>query len=277
LLRLAADGPSHLSLISDFDQTLSKYQAYGQVEHSTFNILEGSGLFTAKFKAEMKEMCEVYFPLEHDTTLPYEARVDYMETWWRRTFDKYLTLGLTKGMLPTMVHNAQLQLRHGISELMTLCKALEVPVTVVSAGLGDFIDMVLRLGVGFDCARIVSNYMLFDEMGKLSGFAEPVIQSLRKSIALQGQVLAHNAIVLGDRPRDVEVIKDVEVSETVCIGYYNGCGRVSREEFEENYDLLVLGDGDLDVVVELLGVVGGRKSIAEFWSFLGISPPTNSD
>jgi hypothetical protein len=52
---------------------------------------------------------------------------------------------------------------------------------------------------------------------------------------------------------------------------------VSREEFEENYDLLVLGDGDLDVVVELLGVVGGRKSIAEFWSFLGISPPTNSD
>lgn len=222
-------------------------------------------------------MCEVYFPLEHDTTLPYEARVDYMETWWRKTFDKYLTLGLTKGMLPTMVHNAQLQLRHGISELMTLCKALEVPVTVVSAGLGDFIDMVLKLGVGFDCARIVSNYMLFDEMGKLSGFAEPVIQSLRKSIALQGQVLAHNAIVLGDRPRDVEVIKDVEVSETVCIGYYNGCGRVSREEFEENYDLLVLGDGDLDVVVELLGVVEGRKSIAEFWNFLGISPPTNSD
>jgi len=221
----------------------------------------------------MQALYERYFPSEHDTTLSYETRVDSMETWWRRTFEKYLTLGLTKSMLPAMVHRSKVQLRHGICELMTLCRALEVPVTVVSAGLGDFIDLLLKLGVGFDDARIVSNFMEFDDRGKLRGFAEPLIHSLRKSIALQGQALSPNAIVLGDRPRDVEVIKDVPVTSAICIGYLNGCGRVSREEFEGNYDLLVLEDGDLDVVVELLRVVEGSRSIQHFWRFISLSPP----
>lgn len=267
---LQADGTRHLSVISDFDQTLSKYRACGEVEYSTFNVLEDFPLFTSEFKDYMKTLFDRYFPLEYDSRLSLSSRIQHMQTWWSLTFEKYLQLGITKSHLQGLIDHSKVQLRHGISELMSLCRDLEVPVTVVSAGLGDLINLCLRV-IGFDRTHIVSNFMVFDTEGHLTGFAEPLIHSLNKSIALQGQITP-NAVVLGDRPKDMEVIQDLNLRIPLKIGFFNGCPRLNRADFESSYDLLVLNDGDLDVVVNIIEVISGRKSIPEFQAYLSHLP-----
>ena len=206
-----------------------------------------------------------YQPIERDASIPFEEKCTHMNSWWTQTYEHYLTLNIKQSMLPEMIQSANIQLRHGIDDLMKLCKALLVPVTVISAGLGNFINLLLGAACGFDDFHIISNFLLFDQAGKLSGFSEPLIHSLKKSQVLHGQSLRPNLLVLGDMPSDTDVLKSANCSTSLCIGLANDLSKVPLDAYLPRYDLLVLRDGDLDVVSEVLKTVAGQKTVEDLW------------
>lgn len=261
LQTLATGGPANLCVISDFDQTISKFYANGQLGHSTFKILELSGLFTPEFQEEMLRLYHYYHPIERNPDMPAAEKSAHMDSWWLLTYERYLTLDINKSQLLEMIKRANIQLRHGIDDLMNTCRKHRVPIKVISAGLGNFIDLLLTSAVGFDEADIVSNFMLFDENGRICGFSEPLIHSLKKSVALQDRQLAPNLLVLGDIPTDTDVIRDIKFEESLCVGFANDVSKIPLADFTERYDLLIFDDGDLDVVDEVVKVVAGEASL----------------
>lgn len=211
------------------------------------------------------KLYHTYQPIERDASIPFEQKCVHMNEWWTQTYERYLTLDITQSMLPDMITRANIQLRHGIDRLMELCRAMRVPVTVISAGLGNLIALLLSAACGFDDFHIISNFLLFDQTGKLSGFSEPLIHSLKKSQVLQGQPLRPNLLVLGDMPSDTHVLHSATCSTSLCIGYANDLSKVPLDAYLQGYDLIVLKDGDLDVVAEVVKMVAGQKTVEELW------------
>ena len=206
-----------------------------------------------------------YQPIERDANMPFEEKCIHMDAWWTQTYERYLTLDIQKSMLPEMIQRANIQLRHGVDELMRLCRALQVPVKVISAGLGNFITLLLTAACGFDDSHIISNFLLFDQVGKLNGFSEPLIHSLKKSQVLKSHPLRPHLLVLGDMPSDTNVLQSANCSTSLCIGYANDLAKVPLEGYLPRYDLLVLKDGDLDVVAEVIKVAAGQKTVEDLW------------
>lgn len=266
---MANDGIAQVCLVSDFDQTLSKYTVGGQLGHTTFKILELSGLFTPEFQEDMMRLYHTYQPIERDTNISFEEKCKHMDAWWTQTYERYLTLDIQESLLPEMIRRANIQLRHGADVLMRLCRELDVPVTVISAGLGNFISLLLKEGCDFDRAHVISNFLLFDETGKLNGFSEPLIHSLKKSKVLQNQRLRPNIIVLGDMPSDTSVLQSAQCSSSLCIGFVNDPSKVPLPDFLPTYDLLILEDGDLDITTEILRTIAGDRTVADLWLQLG--------
>lgn len=268
LQKFTADGVSSLCLLSDFDQTLSKYVVEGRNGHCTFDIVPESGVFPNSLKQEVGRLYRIYGAVERDSRLSAEEKIAKIETWRQLTYAEYLKVGLRESVLPELIQRSNVQLRHGIAEMLRLCRELQVPITVISAGLGNFIKELLTQSVGFDGMQVKSNFMLFGADGELSGFSSPMVYTINKATVLQGEHLPPNVVLLGDMPKDTEVLDYTHHQEALRIAFVNNTAVVPIEEYTANYDILILDDGALDIVVDILQVISGRKPFDEVWQRL---------
>lgn len=95
------------------------------------------------------------------------------------------------------VEENDLFLRFGVKEMFAYCKEKVIPVHVLSAGIGNFIEIVLG-GIGVQC-EVRSNFFRFDEGGKICGFNVPLIHSANKGKSVED--LEYEAVVvIGDMP-----------------------------------------------------------------------------
>lgn len=105
-----------------------------------------------------------------------------------------------------------------------------VPVLIFSAGVGNIVKEVLvHKNTFYPNKRIVSNFMVFDETGKISGFAEPMIHTFNKQEigALEVEYFVSvkertNVILLGDCIGDANMDRGVQNPDAVLkIGFLN--------------------------------------------------------
>lgn len=121
--------------------------------------------------------------------------------------------------------------REGIEDLLRACQEAQppVPVFIMSAGLQNVIEEILRQRLPFELAPttvVVSNSMCFDEGGSLVGFSEPVIHMFNKTSALVPQDL----LVCSQLARGAS--RCIERARTLAQGGGTGvefaCGRFRR-------------------------------------------------
>lgn len=261
---MRADGPSHLGIISDFDNTLTTYRVNGISGPSTFKVLELSGLFSEEFKEKSMALSNRYKPLEKDQSIPHEEKFKMMDDWWTSTFTNYLGEDILQSSMPEMLRRSNIRFRHGIDTMITQCREKNVAFTVVSAGLGNIVQLMLESVAQPRDFHVVSNFMLFNESGILSSFTTPMIHSLSKSLALSSHSTRKNLIVMGDLPTDIAVVERVDYEEAIFVGFANDERKGSLEGYIAEFDLIILHDGNLDVLGNLIRVVAGEMPMAPF-------------
>ncbi|MDR0283156.1 MAG: hypothetical protein LBI53_07960 [Candidatus Peribacteria bacterium] len=120
--------------------------------------------------------------------------------------------------------------------------------------------------VRFDNIFLVGNDFIRDEEGKVIDFKKPIIHSMNKSETVlkdfseiyENIQERKNVILLGDSPSDVQMIDGFEYNTLLKIGFLNTDDEQARERFMQLYDVLILQDGSLDYVNEILSeIVGG--------------------
>lgn len=268
LRKLIADGPAHLGIITDFDNTLTTYRVNGISGPSTFKVLELSGLFSEEFKQRSVALSTHYRPLEKDQSIPHEDKFKLMDDWWTSTFSNYLDQGVLQSSLPEMLRRSNIRFRHGIDSLLSQCHSSGVSFTVVSAGLGNIVQLMLEEVARPTDFHVVSNFMRFSPEGVLSGFTTPMIHSLSKAVAMHSQPTRQNLIVMGDLPTDIAVVDQVDYEEAIFIGFANDERKGSLEGYVAQFDLIILHDGNLDAVQRLVQVVAGGAAEAPFAELL---------
>lgn len=121
--------------------------------------------------------------------------------------------------------------RDGTLEFMKDLSQTKVPILVFSAGVGDVIDEALRLhNLHQENVKVISNYMNFNEDGRLVEFTGKLIHMYNKnetsvphsSTYFQDLSHRHNVILLGDSLGDLQMSKGVEPPNTILtIGFLN--------------------------------------------------------
>lgn len=202
---------------------------------------------------------------------------------WGKSHALLLEGGLNYDSIISSVANATIGFRDGITRLFEILDEDGVPLLIFSAGLADIIEEVLRqkLHRVFPNVRVVSNRMEFDENGDLTGFKGRIIHVLNKNEhALEMAMPLHNddgtlvgdkgipnagasivqgrsnVLLLGDHLGDLGMSDGVDYENRISIGFLNENVENWLDTYKEAFDIVVLNDGSLESVVELVKELG---------------------
>ena len=156
-------------------------------------------------------------------------------------------------------------LRAGVRQLFDTLAAHRVPLLVFSAGISNVIEEVFSQ---LDCplslrdsdeslTRIVGNKMLFDSEGRLTAFESPLIHMYNKNQSVvPAFVQRQHVIVLGDSIGDAQMADGAATppQQVLKVGFLNESAEDTRRlaQFEEAFDIIILGDGTMQPVLNLL-------------------------
>merc|ERR1712032_272797 len=129
-----------------------------------------------------------------------------------------------------------IRLRNGVEELFQFAHCNGIPIIVLSAGLGNVIEEVIRLhfrkpngrtGEHWENVRVLSNTLLWDSDVCHQGFSEPIIQPFNKSLQdapsemrdfIHGRDMA---VIAGDGMGDLTMARGHATTEILKFGFLN--------------------------------------------------------
>ncbi|XP_065655342.1 7-methylguanosine phosphate-specific 5'-nucleotidase A isoform X1 [Hydra vulgaris] len=254
--RFFEDGGNKLQVLSDFDRTLSKHFVEGEKGFTSFGVVEHSQYFPTYVKKQLLSLHEKYHPIEMSTTITEEAKIPYMVDWWAEAFMLAVNAGVQKRQIPDMVRNSRVVLRDGADQFFHLLHEKNIPLLIVSAGLGDIInEVMLQQAELTRNISITANFYTFNSEGLATGLrGNEMIHSFNKNQHLKQRTdyfEKHkdrtNLIVMGDTLGDPSMADGIFPSENVLkIGFLNEKTEESLNAYLEVYDVVLTNDANLD-------------------------------
>ncbi|KAM5274415.1 7-methylguanosine phosphate-specific 5'-nucleotidase [Ctenodactylus gundi] len=254
-------GGDRLQVISDFDMTLSRFAYNGKRCPSSYNILDNSKIISEECRKELTALFHHYYPIEIDPHRPIQEKLPHMVEWWTKAHDLLCQQRIHKLQIAQVVGESEAMLRDGHKTFFDTLHQNNIPLFILSAGIGDVLEEIIRqMNLFYPNIHIVSNYMDFNEDGFLQGFKGQLIHTYNKNSSacenssyfqqLQGKA---NILLLGDSMGDLTMADGVpEVQNILKIGFLNDKVEEQRERYMDSYDIVLEKDETLDVVNGLL-------------------------
>mgnify|MGYP000037493488 CR=1 FL=1 len=265
-------GCQNTQVVTDFDFTLTKYYNNGAKGIATHQVLYRSiDSNTAEY---MNQLRAHYQKFETSSEIPEYQRKQLLKEWYSKVNQAVLSSNLTKDKLYRTVWDSPIFLRSGIQQAVQTCEESQIPMTVVSAGIGNVIETLL--GQFSKAPQIVSNFIQWTPSGQPSCFSEPTIHPLDKSKVFKNKPIRSHVLVMGDMPSDAKQVEKAEYTNSIKVGFLNDPKVFCVEEFKENFDIIVLKDGNLAVLNLILELISGKERYPEDYPTLSQLVPVRS-
>ncbi|KAF8357898.1 hypothetical protein PRIPAC_92893 [Pristionchus pacificus] len=264
IYRLIEVGASNITVISDFDHTLSRsHDEEGgrcPVTHEVFGNRERFPEIVEKFVQLEKK----YARYEHLTE--GEERVEKMEAWWRESNQVIADQGISRSELSDIVKETKIQLREGAAEFMVRLEQQEIPILIFSAGIGDVISLVLEQTMGRIPANshVISNMMAYDEKDRICIFSDPLIHCFNKSGAMVAEFSPlhscissrANILLLGDALGDAQMAQGLGKDEEriLKIAFLNSKPEM-LSRFTSAFDIVIVDDQTMEIPTEIMKMI----------------------
>lgn len=231
---------SNIYILTDFDRTITD----GSCD-STWGILSKSGLVSKQYEEERNKLFEYYRPIEIDAGIDLETKNKMMVDWWNKHIELFVKYNFEEEVIDSASKNDKvLKFRDGAKEFLELMRDNNVPVIIISAGVGNFIkQFLINNNCDFDNIYILSNFMEFDK-GRVCGVKGDIIHSLNKNqikypIELQNKISDRkNIVLLGDSISDIKMAKDTDIESALKIGFLDVKIEENKKYFLENFDIV---------------------------------------
>lgn len=249
-------GAGSLQVISDFDMTLTRFAHNGKRVATTHNILDNRLLINEDCTKKMKELLNIYYPIEIDASRSIEEKLPLMVEWWTKVHELLIEQKIRKDLLAQAVRESSTMLRDGYKVFFDGLAEHQVPLLIFSAGVGDVLEEVIRQNHVFHPnVHIISNYMDFDRTGVLRAFKGQLIHTFNKREGalshaaglreLQGRP---NVLLLGDSLGDLTMADGVsEPQNVLTIGFLNDQVEERKETYINSFDIVLVKDETMDV------------------------------
>lgn len=231
---------SNYFILTDFDRTLT----VGDSE-SSWGILASGGFVSPKYCEDRQKLYQKYRPIEIDETLDFDTKNKLMVEWWQKHINLLIKYKLKEETVMEATKNIKvMKFRDGAIELLKYLYENNVPIIIMSAGIGNFIEQFLiNNNCYYSNIHIISNFLKF-ENGTAVGIKGEIIHSLNKREDLLPSNIRKiiknrpNVILMGDQLADVTMINKENRNAALKIGFCEEKVDENLKFFERDYDIV---------------------------------------
>ncbi len=270
LAEFREDGPNSFHVIADFDKTLT----YGFDEkgdpHNSFTAIRDGDYLTQEYIKLARALYNHYHTFEVSTTLSVKEKSEKMLEWWSKHWRLMKESGITQQIIDDIVTRNKINLRPETKIFFNLLHEKNIPLLIFSAGVGNVIEGILKRQKLFEYnSHIISNFFKFDSSGKCIGYTADTIHVFNKDERHVKDHTYHaeienrkNVLLLGDSLGDLSMCNGIKHNTILTIGFFNYDieeKQVLFDQFLEQYDVVLTGDGDFKYVNKLMESILNHK------------------
>lgn len=254
------DGFKNLHVVSDFDRTLTRCFVNGEKHSTSFSILVKGSYATEEYNKKYYALFDKYYPFEIGE-YPMDFKIEKMQEWWEEYIKVMIESELSKDIMDNLSKEVKYEFREKTSEMLNLLHEKKIPLLIFSAGMGDFIKKIIKSEkTNYENIHIISNFMEFDENGKLKGYkGDNIVHVFNKSeIQLKNSPYLNeikerkNVILLGDSLGDLGMIKGIKHDNVIKIGFLNENVEELIDTYKKGFDIVITNDGSMEYVLSLI-------------------------
>jgi 5'-nucleotidase len=235
---------NNVYIVIDFDKTITS-------KNSSDSWDVSGKLLGEDFKKELNTLYEKYRPIELDNNISIKEKETAMVEWYEKCMYLYYKYHLTQEKLKESVEKSNLVYRKGAKEFLQKAHQEEIPIIILSAGIGNVIEQFLKeTNCYFENIYIIANFMEFDEKGKVKKFDNSkIIHTLNKTMKgkLQkdcNEKIKNRAykILIGDLKEDENMVEKEEWDTTLKIGILEYNVEKRLELYQNTFDIVLTDD-----------------------------------
>lgn len=252
--KLPIDDFDNYYVVADFDRTITNGSS-----KTSWSILAGSDLVPQCYIDERDELYKKYRPIELDESMDFNERANLVSEWFYKHIELFIKYEISEEVFEKAGRDLRImEFRTGAREFLEFLNKKNIPVIIISAGIGNFIESFLRANNAyFDNIYISSNKIIFKD-GVASGIGDNIIHSLNKNeVSLPSEVKEkvcsrNKVILLGDQISDLMMVDETIHDDVVKIGFYSSRTEVDVLEFQNNFDIVCLDDDDYNNLNDMI-------------------------
>lgn len=239
-IKLPVD-PDDTYILTDFDRTLTLGSSM-----TSWSVLSKSPDVPKEYIDERNALYEIYRPIEVDETMDFAKRSAKMCEWWQRHIALFQKYALKESVILKAAQNIRVMaFRPGAKEFLKYTYQHNIPVIIISAGIGNFIQLFLESNdVMYPNIHIVSNFILFTD-GIATGVGKNIIHSLNKNeVSLDSEILSeidgrNTEIIMGDLLADLKMADENNGKRKIKVGFLEKENETLEAQYKEAFDVIM--------------------------------------
>ena len=236
-------------IITDFDRTLTTRTS----EPSMGIIPQYLG---GEYLQKRIEIFEYYRPLELDYKIPVDEKKQIMEEWAKKSFT-LLSNYITEEIIYKSLESADIYLREGVKEFFTQMKNKNIPIIIMSSGVGNIIKAFLeKENCLFDNIEIVSNFFEFIDGKAYIDFDNIMAVSKKEYKKIPNHIrkkleIKEKAILFGDLIEDIKMMNPEKEFITTTFGFLDDNIEQNLRTYKESFDIVLTNNEDFNSIKEV--------------------------
>lgn len=244
-------------ILTDFDRTLTLGSS-----STSWSVLSKSDKVPKDYVIERQKYYDYYRPIEIDTNLPFETKNELMKEWWIKHINLFVKYKISEEIIKDAARNLRVMaFRNGAEDFLKNMKERNIPVIIISAGIGNFIkEFLIMNNCFYDNIHIVSNFIKF-ENGYAIGVEDNITHSLNKNeISMPEEVKKeyigrNNIILLGDGLDDVKMASEEKRESALKIGFLEEKVEENEPYYLDTFDVVCTDNTGFDELSEKIKIL----------------------
>ena len=250
-------------IITDFDGTLTKANYNETKRPSIISVLRDDENYLGKeYTIKAHKEYDTYHPIEINNSLDINFRKQKMDEWWKVHLNLLIESKLKFEHIEKVANSGIIELKNNCKELLQFTNTNNIPVVIMSANaIGDTISIYLDYN---DCLfpniHYITNHFKFDNNGFAIEYSLPIVHSLNKDETVVSDFpdvfkkikTRKNVILIGDGDGDSKMSDGFEYNNIIKIGFLNSDLEEKLEYYKSIYDVVIIGDENIDFVLNFL-------------------------
>lgn len=265
---------SNLSIICDYDDTLTKRFFNGVKNRVSFGIIDQSSFASNNLKEGANNLFKKYSKFELDTSIDFSLRDKSMYSWFEECLILMINDKISKKKMYDMViesiNDDKVYFRNGMKIFFDFILKLKIPLILISAGIKDIIIYELKyllkekydLLINNNLIHIIANDFIFNENNIAIDIVKPIIYTFNKNKIIKDEISKYinlnekkiNVVFFGDHLNDINALDDIQnnIENILSVAFWNYDESKLSNEFKKIYDAVVSEDGDFFIINEIL-------------------------
>ena len=249
---LPFDNLDNVYIVTDFDRTITNGSS-----KTSWSILANSDLVPKSYIEERNKLYDYYRPIEVSDSVDFSYKQAMMSEWFKKHIELFVKYKISKDVFDTAATNLRImEFRPYAKEFIEFLHDNKIPLIIISAGIGNFIESFLeKNNCYYDNVYVISNKILFED-GIATGVGKNIIHSFNKNEAsipepiLKKIINRKNVIILGDQVSDLNMVDKNDHDLVVSVGFI--AKDASLETLKSHFDIVCEEDNNYEDVKKVL-------------------------